>query len=362
LGLRSQSLLVLLAAVTAVLLAAVLWHWPTLARRGAVAMAMRIGLLAALQVSVLGLVFVSVNRSQEFYASWSDLLGTNPIAGRIIPVSGAGQQGGRTRLAGPAALLAGAPVPVPVPRAARGPGGPPPAGRLQAVRFTGPVSGISVRGYLLLPPGYSGTGPRLPVIVMISSQVHSSTAAYGARRAAAIAVTAMAAGRLPKLIMVMLPPAVAGQADQGCLDIPGGPQAAAFFTQDLPQEVRSALRAALQPAQWAVLGGAGGGYCALQLATSAAGPFAVAAAPPGTYTAPPGAAPGTAWLRRQDNLLWRLRRWPPPPVRVLLTGPGSAGWQALVRPPLRTAVAGSGAGAQRLAGVLRWVGRALAAT
>ena len=39
--------------------------------------------------------------------------------------------------------------------------------------------------------------------------------------------------------MVMLPAHI-GQDDQGCLDVPGGPQADLFFTEDLPQAMNSA--------------------------------------------------------------------------------------------------------------------------
>jgi len=76
--------MVLLAAVAAGLLTATLWRWPVLARPGAAAVAPRIGLLVALQASVLGFVFVSVNRTYEFYASWSDLLGTDHSVAQVV--------------------------------------------------------------------------------------------------------------------------------------------------------------------------------------------------------------------------------------------------------------------------------------
>ena len=352
-GLRSQSLLAVLAAATVVLLAVALWRWPALGRRRAAAVLVRIGMLAALQASTLALIFVWVNRSQEFYASWSDLLGTGAAAGRIVPDGRVPPA--RLAAAGPVVPLTGTAVRLPRP-------GLRPAGVLEAAWFTGPVSGLSAGGYVFLPPGYSAAGPRLPVLELISGEVRSRAAVYGARRVAATAAAGIAAGWLPKVIMVMLSPAVGGPADRGCLDMPGGSQAATFFSQDLPQAVRGTFRASLLPSQWAVLGGAGGGYCALQLATSAAGPFAAAAAPAGAYTAPPGASGGTVWLRRQDSVRWRLRNWPLPPLRVALTGAGGTGGLGVrPRPPLRVSGVALAPGPQPLAPVLAWLGRAVAA-
>jgi hypothetical protein len=352
-GLRSQSLLALLAVATVALLAVALWRWPALGRRGAGAVLLRIGLLAALQASALGLIFVWVNRSQEFYASWSDLLGTGAVAGRIVPAGGT--LAVRATAAVPAIPLTG------TAERFAGPGGRP-AGRLLTARFTGAVSGLSAPGYVFLPPGYAPAGPRLPVLVLISGEVRAAAAAYGARQVAATASAGMAAGWLPKMIMVMLPPAVAGPASQGCLDLPGGAQAATYFTQDVPRLVRAAFRASLLSSHWAVLGDQGGGYCALQLATSAAGPFAAAAVPVGSYRSAPGVSGLTPWLRRQDSVQWRLRHWPPPPLQVLLTGPGSPGaLGALARPPLQITGLTLAPGRQPLAPVLAWLGRAVTA-
>jgi len=348
--------MVLLAVVAAGLLTATLWLWPVLARRGAAAVALRVGLLVALQACVLGVVFVSVNRTYEFYASWSDLLGTDHSVAQVVAARAGGTGALTAGRASPVATLASSPVLVPGARR-------PLAGRLAEVRFAGPVSGITATGHVYLPPGYSPHSRPLPVIVVISRQAGSGAASYGARRVAAVAAAQIRAGRLAPAIIAVLPPAVAGRADQGCLDSPGGPQAATFFSQDLPQALTQAYHAVPGPAGWAVLGGAGGGYCALQLATAPSGQFAVAAAAPGTYTVPPGRGETTATpgLRRQDDLLWRLRNWPPPPVRVLFAGPGRP-WQftSLARPPMTVASTGLAAGPQALAPVLDWIGHALA--
>jgi hypothetical protein len=375
LGPRSMALILVLAAAAATLLAGMTWLWPVLARRGIAPVLGRIALLGGLQLSVLGLVFVYVNRTYEFYASWSDLFGTSYIPGKIVAVQqsaggpgargpgagrlGAGRAGaGHAMPGGPAApmmTLASKPVTVPGTRPGAG-------GRLDTVRFTGPVSGITTGGSVYVPAGYARMTHPLPVIVVIAGQTAGPGAAYGAPQVAAAAATEMNAGRLAPTIVAVLPAAVAGHADRGCLDVPAGPQAATFFSQDLPAALARAYRVDAAPSGWAVLGGVGGGYCALQLATLPSGPFAVAAARPGTYAAPPGhLAPGTGpWLRSQDNLLWRLRHWPPPPVRVLFAGPGHARqFQSLVRPPMSTVTGRLAARSMPLAPVLDWIGHAL---
>jgi len=355
-GPRGMPLLVLLAVLAGALLAGTLWLWPVLARRGVGFVALRIALLVALQASVIGAVFVWVNRVNEFYVSWSDLLGTNHPAAQVAAVApGAAHD---------AAVSAGPGVQTLASRQVVLPGARPrPGGRLEKVRFDGTVSGIAATGYVYLPPRHS-TASRLPVIVVISGQAGNGAASYGAARVAAAAAAQIAARRMPPAIVAMLPPAVAGRASWGCLDSPAGPQAGTFFSQDLPLALVRAYRAVPGPSGWAVLGGPGGGYCALQLATAPSGQFRVAAAAPGTYTAPPGAggtvaAPG---LRRQDSMLWRLQHWPPPPVQVLFTGAGGPRrFVALVRPPMTVTTARPAAGPASLAPVLDWIGHALAA-
>jgi Putative esterase len=364
-GPRSQLLMTVLAAAAAGLLGGMLWLWPVLARRGAGFVLLRIAMLGALQASVLGVAFVSVNRAYEFYSSWSDLLGTSRVAGTVVAV---GQQRGRPGPAQPPSLLTvpggGTTHRAPGGRATRRPArrAGSTAGQVVTVRFSGPVSGIKVRGYVYLPPGYRRGSRPLPVIVVISSQAASRTGPDSAPQVAAAAAAQIRAGRMAPALITILPPGVARRGGQGCLDVPGGPQAATFFTQDLPRALAHAYRVATGPSGWAVLGGTGGGYCALQLATAPDGPFGVAVAPPGTYATPPGGAGSAAGplVRRQDNLLWRLRYWPQPPVRVLFAGPGQARqFQSLVHPPMTVTSARLAAGPVPLAPVLDWVSHAL---
>jgi enterochelin esterase-like enzyme len=355
-GLTSPALMVVVGVIGAAALAAVLWFWPRLAGRGLVPVLARIGALGVLQLSVLAFIFLIVNSSAEFYSSWPELLGTQSGGGAII--AGQAQAGRRAdagQQAAPVTVLASSAVTVPgQPRA--------PGGQLQQVRFDGQLSGLTVPGYVYLPPGYRAQGAPLPVAVVISGQLGSAGSGYSAASLAATAARQIASKDLGPLIVVMLPD-TAGQHDDGCLNVPGGAQAAMFFTEDLPQAVGSAYRA-LPPAarRWALVGDPSGGYCALQLAMTNSETFAAAAVPPGDYTAPPGPAPfgGSPQIRVQDNLSWLLGHQPMQPITVLFTGRGSGQpFLSHARPPMHAGQIGLDPGKWQLAGVLDWVGSAL---
>lgn len=354
-GLTSPALVALLTVVAALLLAAILWWWPRLAARGVRPVLLRVAALAALQLSVLGLIFVVINNSAEFYASWSELFGTQSGGGGVIVGQQANDQGGAEGPAvAPVNVTASSPVPKPGPSAVAG-------GELQTVTFHGRLSGLGVPGFVYLPPGYAAATSPLPVAVVISGQLSAAGQPYSAGRLAALAARQIAAGKLGPLILVMLPARIG--PDQGCLDVPGGTQAAMFFTEDLPQAVGSVYRAQAPAShRWALMADPAGGYCALQLAMTSSETFAAAALPPGDYTAPPGPADfgGSQPLRTQEDLAWLLRRQPMQPVSVLFTGPGPAQpFLSEARPPMRVGQAGLDAGKWRLAGVIDWVGGVL---
>lgn len=107
-GLTSPALVVALSAAVIVTLAAMLWWWPRLAVPGARAVVLRIAALAALQASVLGLIFVIANRSAEFYSSWSDLFGTDHASAAIVAVGS-----GLSRPVAPIKVISSTAVPVP---------------------------------------------------------------------------------------------------------------------------------------------------------------------------------------------------------------------------------------------------------
>jgi enterochelin esterase-like enzyme len=352
-GLASPALVVVLAVVAAAALAVILRYWPRLAGRGVMPVLLRIAALGVVQLSVLSLIFVIVNRSVGFYSSWSDLLGSQSGGGPIVADR---KNAGITETAAPVIVLASSPIAVPGRPGESG-------GRLQAVRFYGRLSGLSVPGYIYLPPGYGAqaTAP-LPVAVVISGQLDRPGGPYSADALAATAARQIASRNLGPLIVVMLP-ATVGQHDQGCLNVPGGTQAALFFTEDLPQAVDSAYRT-VPPAdrRWTLIGDSAGGYCALQLTMTSSETFAAAAVPPGDYTAPPGPAEfgGSPLIRTQDDLSWLLGHQRMQPISVLFTGAGRGQpFLSQARPPMHVGQIGLSPGEWQLAGVFDWVGTTL---
>jgi enterochelin esterase-like enzyme len=352
LGLTSPALLYLLAGLLAVLLAGLMWAWPRLARPGLRPVALRIVALCAVQVIMISLIFVVVNNVNGFYSSWADLLGRYRGGGTLITL-----RGGAPTSTASVSVLAVSRV--------TGPGGRP-GGTLESIRIHGQLSGLAVDAHVYLPPGYPSTrqpGGRYPVIVVISASARAragSKSPYSAQRTAAVVAGQIASRRIAPVILVTLPPGPG--RDQGCLNVPGGPQGAMFFAQDLPAAIGSRYRAGGQPGGWALLGDSSGGYCALQLAMTSTATFSAAAMPAsGHYQIPPGlAATGGPQFRRQDDLQWLLRHQPMQPISVLFTGPGQARpFLSLIRSPMRAATARLAAGPAPLVPVLDWLGAAL---
>jgi enterochelin esterase-like enzyme len=356
LALTSISLVIVLAGLAVILLGGVLVAWPRLAGSGARLVALRLIALCSVHAIVLLLAFVIVNRANLFYSSWSDLLGQYTGGGTVVKM---------TAPRGPE--VSSAPVSVDATRPIRLPGRPQPAGILQTVQIQGQLSGLRLPGYVYLPSGYQH-GPladgRYPVIVALSGvdgSLASGNSPYEAERLAAAAAAQIAAGRLPPLILVMLPAGL--RSDPGCLNVPGGPQAALFFAQDMPAAIGAQYLASPQRSEWGLLGDVRGGYCALQLALTNAATFAAVAVPSGAYQAPPGPHAWAAWggsrqLRTQDNLAWLLRHQPMQPISLLLFGPGSPGaFGTQAQAPMHVTSASPATGPWPLAQVIDWLGR-----
>ena len=394
-GLTSGALALVLGLAVTAALVGVLLGWRRLGRPGARRVAARAVALFVLQAGVLALVFVLANRSLVFYSSWSDLLGSDSAGAAVRPA-----QAGRTTATDTVQVLDESAVTVP--------GIPAAAGDLSAVRIHGQLSGLTVQGQLYLPAGDgqpAGSSPsapprqaagprpgpvpspsgarRYPVIIAFTGQPASGGSPYAAQNLAAAAAAQIAAGRMPPVILLILPagpaPAVPRQPGSrpgnggsqgsargpGCLDVPGGDQGETLVTQDIPRILQGRYHAAA-PGTWALLGDRAGGYCSLELALSDSVTFAVAAVPRGRYDSPPAAqAGGSPQIRDQENLLWQLRHQPAQPVSVLFAGPGaSAGlgrdarFAALARPPMRVTSMRLASGRFPLAPVLDWLGAA----
>jgi enterochelin esterase-like enzyme len=364
-GLTSPALSYLFAILAGFMLLTTIVDWPEMAGRSRRSFAERTVSLIALQAFVLAFIFVAVNRSGEFYSSWSDLLGLDTASGAVMDSTGVAASRvqpvvvtGRTQVTVPGSKAAG--------------------GVLETVTVKGQISDISVAGQVFLPAGFrpGRTVDHLPVLVDISNNLMSTSSRYGGARLAESAARQIARGQLRPLIIVMLPASLS-TADQGCLDVPAQAapgsvgseptiMAATFFTQDLPAAVESQYAASSDSTNWGLLGDSSGGYCALQLAMTNSWIFSAAAAPDGTYAQPPGPVvnAGSPQLKQQDDLQWLVRNQPMQPVSVLFTGStASAGsaepFVAAARRPMRVSTLAVGGGSWPLAPVLDWIGAAI---
>jgi Putative esterase len=383
-GLTSGSLIGLAGFLAVTAIAGTMWLWPSVAGPRRAHVLARAGLLVWAQVTVMLVLFLSVNSSFGFFASWSDLLGTNHATGVIVtPPRPGGGEPARSQTAG-LVMRAGDGRARGWPAAPLGGRDPARYGELRAAHITGTRSGISATAYVYLPPQYFDSGARaggtFGVVIVISGHTATAGDPYGAVSVALTAARQIAAGREKPAIYVMLTPAVAAGRDRACLDVPGGPQAATFFSQDLPAAIRAAYHVSDGPGGWAVVGDASGGYCALSLAMAHSDRFSVAAAPLAPYGLPPGMtgmrpgspgwwlAGGSAAIRDEDDLTWRLRFLPPQPVTVFFTrapaaaSVGADAWRSLARRPMRVAEITLAAAPQPLAPLLDAVTSALAAS
>jgi len=366
-GLTSPGLPYLIVLLAFIVLLAIVLRWPWLSRRTTGRICLRLLSLLVLQALVLGLIFVVVNRTGEFYSSWSDLFGTDQSGPASISAADSIDAASHKLL-----TVVGK-------SAVKLPGGRP-GGALEQVRIDGQLSGIAAAGSVYLPAAYFARDSRrdLPVLTVISDASPTGNSPYSALRLAQSAADQIAAGRMGPLVIVTLP-ATLGRVDGACLNLPPTFHrrvqvrpaifAATFFAQDVPYAIESAYRVSTKAANWALLGDQSGGYCALQLALGNPGAFSAAVAPRAGYSRPPGLAAQLGGpFRQQDDLLWQLTHLPVPPVSVLFAGPGPAAtpgpaqsFIAHARPPMRVSATGLDAGSWPLAHVLDWVAAAVGA-
>ena len=123
-------------------------------------------------------------------------------------------------------------------------------------------------------------------------------------------------------VLVMLRPRSSFPRDTECTDVPSGPQALAFFAQDVPLAIAGHYR--VQDRGWGAIGDSTGGYCAAKLAMLHSDVFTAAVTLSGYFHTLRDSTTGDLWggsrvLWNLNDLEWRLRHLPPPPVSLLVT-------------------------------------------
>jgi len=350
----------LMIAVAVAGLAAVVWAWPRAAGSGGRNVARRLGLLAGSQVLVVAAFLVVLNGYFGFASTWSQVLDTSRA-----PAAGPGQPSRAAARPEPSFLInrtepgPGPQGQLPAARpgarrpAGRGPGsGPAVTGRLLQVSMTGPRTGITVHAdYVYLPPQYyqrAYARDRFPVVLALSGYPGSAWDLATRLDLPAEAARLVAAGRLPPAVYVLMGSGPAPPRDTECTNIPAGPQVETFFAQDVPELVEAHFRVQSGAAGWSALGYSTGGYCAAKLAMFNPYQFRLAVSVAGYYVALRDDTTGNLYggslgYRHENDLDWRLRNLPAPPVSLLVTSskvgedsyPGTLAFLRLVRPPMR---------------------------
>ncbi|QXJ21905.1 esterase [Actinomadura graeca] len=344
-GLTSWGLLVLLASLTSGSLAATVWAWPRAASAGLRAAAGRVLLLLGCQLTVLVTLVTALNGYYLFYGSWADLAsaaGGRAQAARhgpaAVPNARAASQVVRKVRESLAPARAGRPLPER-------------DGQVEHLDIRGIRTGISSEAYVYLPPQYFQrpfAARRLPVVIFIAGYPAADRQVWiGKGHVPDTVAREQRAGRVQPMIYVLMRPTVEDGRDTECADVPGGPKVETFFAQDVPEAISETYRTAYDRAGWGLAGYSTGGYCATKLAMLHSGRFAAAVSMAGHFhalldTTTGDLYGGSARLRRDNDLIWRLRNLPQPPVSVLVasadvgekTFPSARRFMAAARPPL----------------------------
>ncbi|TDD65827.1 alpha/beta hydrolase [Actinomadura rubrisoli] len=344
-GLTSWGLLGLLAVVVFACLGATVWAWPRVASRGARAAGVRVLLLLGCQVAVMLTLITALNSYYLFYGTWTDLIsaaGGNAQAGRHKPP--------------PNPNAAAATEVVRTVRAKLGPsrGGkhvPERDGQVEHLDIRGIRTGISAEAYVYLPPQYfqpAYAARRLPVVILIAGYPAADRLVWISKgHIPQDAAQAGAAGQIQPMIYVMMRPTVEDGWDTECADVPGGPKVETFFAQDVPEAVSATYRAPYGRQGWGLAGYSTGGYCATKLTLLHSDRFAAGVSMAGHFhalldTTTRELYGGSKSLQRGNDLIWRLRNLPQPPVSILVasadvgekTFPSAQRFMAAARPPL----------------------------
>ncbi len=340
-GLTSKKLLVVVVLIALAGFVATIWLWPRLSRNGARQIAGRVAVVLGGQAAILAALGLAINSYFGFYASFSDLLGTDQAPGQVVDYSTA--DGGGQGLEEMGHRSVG------VPKGAD----PAEAGRIDRVEIHGATTGITVPAYVYLPPQYFQKGFRkenFPAAVVLTGYPGTAESLITRMRYPQTATEHIRHGRMQPMIMVMLRPAVVPPRDTECVNVPHGPQVETFFTDDLRRVIAANYRVGLNGLNWGVMGDSTGGYCALKLAMRHPRDFCAAVSLSGYYATHDDPTTGSLFdhsrlLQDENDLFWRLRHRPVPSVWALVTSSrvGEADYRSTmhfiraVRPPMRIA-------------------------
>jgi enterochelin esterase-like enzyme len=379
LGLTSAPLAWLLTGAAAASIGVTVRLWPRLSRQGAAQITGRLGLIIVSQLLVASAVLTAINDSLYFYGSWIALLGngssqqgalpplragTTAIArpvvitgssfgttfrgGWVLPENYVGGARSQPDIAEASQLSAQA---QPTPQAGRELRAAARSGAVLRVTIRGQYSGIVARdNYVYLPPQYfqpAYAATRFPVVLAFAGYPGNPLDLIKSLQLPAIVARLQAAGRIGPAIYLMVNPSVALPRDTECTNVPAGLQVATFFGMDVPLAVDRTFRTVDRSA-WGTIGYSTGATCAVKMAMLYPAQYRAAVGMSGYYYAVNDASTGNLYggsnaYQNENDMEWRLKHLPAPPVSVLLTSsssgernlPGTLRFLRLIRPPMR---------------------------
>ena len=330
-------LIVVLALAAVLTPVATVLLWSRLGGPELLRNAERIGMLLLGQVATVLLAAVLANDYGQFYASWGDLVGTagGPAAVRdfgagAAPASRSGSRptvlehastatwrGLPTGTSGHVRVLGPTDWSTPAQRSTRG--------TVESVVVDGYVSGLSVPGYIYLPPQYfqaRWAHRRFPAVEALSGYPGSAPALMKRFDYPQLALDSVRRHLSVPMIYVMLSSTVDPPRDTECTDVPHGPQAQTFLAQEVPSAVQAALR--VRPDDWGIVGDSTGGYCAAKIAMTHYGVFRAGVSLSGYYYARADVTTGSLWggskaLRHLNDPEWMLAHRAAPPASLFVT-------------------------------------------
>jgi dienelactone hydrolase len=203
-------------------------------------------LILACQVTAILAVGVAVNDHYQFFASWSDLSGSEADAPIVR------QNNGNQSL--PRALSKR--LRTDFHRV---------DGVLEAT-LVGARSGIRSKVWVWLPPQYrEEPGARFPVVELFPGYPGTPTAWFHSVQGPQRLQEAMRTGAAQPYILVAPTITVRPGHDTECANVPGGPRVATWLAEDVRRIVVANFRALPGRDAWGTMGYSTGGYCAAKL-------------------------------------------------------------------------------------------------
>lgn len=347
-GLLGTPVLIVLAAAAALAPIAVCLSWPRVRGPVLVRGAVRLAMLATAQILAICLVAGLINDYGLFYNSWSELaagasqfagLGSQPAQHPELVANSRPSDTGVTVRPEPGYT---------------DPGEWSRRGRLESVTIRGAVSGLRSHAFVYLPPQYfqpAYASRYFPAVEVFTGYPGIDQYLVSRLKYPDVLRRLIERHHASAAVLVMMRPSVTFPRDTECTDVPDGPQAETFFATDVPSQIGKSYR--VLPSSWGAIGDSTGGYCAAKLAMLNPGTFRAAAEMSGYFFALHDRTTGSLWggsaiVRQLNDLAWRLRHLPAPPVSLLEgTSPAEQGsdgyvqamrFAQLVKAPMRVSV------------------------